>query len=648
MPPLTLTNSDSSWFVNFYSPRCSHCHHSAPTWKEVAKLLDGVVKIASFNCEYDRHFCHQVGVRAYPTQLYYKKNSQHGIRYTGENTQVAIMRFALDRLDIYVPKISDVQWKRFLRGKDIVERPMLIFTCGDHQNCFSPDDRLVVAATFDKLIDVKVFTCADGNCHDNVSRNTHAVYLPIYNASSWEPVFFDGLSDVNALVEKLLDHLPAPRELTDNDFTIIKGTEADVAWLICFYLGDSAAIDLQMRKLSISGVNLGKIHCGRNGQLCSTLGVNRYPIWGMLKPGGAFELDHGKSSNNDIIKFAQLSVKTTNVQALTLEEAVSILHRHNGDEVWFLDWYTPWCPPCIQFLMELRRASLEFDASIVRFGTIDCTVHTALCRQHSIQYYPTAMLVNGSSTHLFTIQKTAANVIQFINEKRNPSVIELTSESFRRKLARKKSKVMWIVDYFVSWCGPCQRLAPEWVAVAKALSSLPFVNVASVDCEAEASLCSFQGVHSYPNIRMYPLGSEGLSTVALYNGQRDSWSMLTWITSFLPKRIRDLTASDYQRVLDSKHTWIVDFYLPHCWPCQKMEPELAIASHLVEKVKFGRINCNFYVNECAHVKVFPTLVLYDPKRTRKNDGVKIDATTAAAIRDKVLQITNPRLEHDEL
>lgn len=93
-------------------------------------------------------------------------------------------------------------------------------------------------------------------------------------------------------------------------------------------------------------------------------------------------------------------------------------------------------------------------------------------------------------------------------------VMELTSENFNLKLAKKKSKVMWIVDYFASWCAPCQRLASEWIAVAKSLSSLSFVNVASIDCEAEASLCASQGIRSYPNIRMYPLGSEGLSKIA--------------------------------------------------------------------------------------------------------------------------------------
>lgn len=75
---------------------------------------------------------------------------------------------------------------------------------------------------------------------------------------------------------------------------------------------------------------VGKMNCGRNGQLCSKLGINHYPMWGMLKPGGAFELNHGKNFNNDIIKFVQISVKATNVWALSAEEASSILQRNNG------------------------------------------------------------------------------------------------------------------------------------------------------------------------------------------------------------------------------------------------------------------------------------------------------------------------------
>lgn len=75
---------------------------------------------------------------------------------------------------------------------------------------------------------------------------------------------------------------------------------------------------------------VGKMNCGRSRQLCDKLGVNRYPMWGVLKPGGAFELHHGKNTNNDIIKFVQISAKATNVWALTAEKTLSILQRNSG------------------------------------------------------------------------------------------------------------------------------------------------------------------------------------------------------------------------------------------------------------------------------------------------------------------------------
>lgn len=91
------------------------------------------------------------------------------------------------------------------------------------------------------------------------------------------------------------------------------------------------------------------------------------------------------------------------------------------DEAWFLDWYAPWCPPCMQFLPEVRKASLNFDPSVIHFGTIDCTLHSEICRQYNIRSYPTAMLVNGSNTHHFSSHKTASHVVDFIHETMNPT-----------------------------------------------------------------------------------------------------------------------------------------------------------------------------------------------------------------------------------
>lgn len=77
----------------------------------------------------------------------------------------------------------------------------------------------------------------------------------------------------------------------------------------------------------------GKINCGKYSHVCSTLGINRYPMWGIVKPGGAFELYHGKNSFNDIVKFLYSSVKAVNVWALTAEQVTSILEGKNGGRI---------------------------------------------------------------------------------------------------------------------------------------------------------------------------------------------------------------------------------------------------------------------------------------------------------------------------
>lgn len=67
----SVRNSPYIWFINFYSPQCSHCHHLAPEWRKLAKELEGVIRIGAVNCEEDWMLCRQEGVHSYPSLLVY-------------------------------------------------------------------------------------------------------------------------------------------------------------------------------------------------------------------------------------------------------------------------------------------------------------------------------------------------------------------------------------------------------------------------------------------------------------------------------------------------------------------------------------------------------------------------------------------------
>ncbi|XP_015119797.1 dnaJ homolog subfamily C member 10 [Diachasma alloeum] len=653
-----VINSEKIWMINFYSPMCSHCRTLAPSWRKIAKDFEGVIRVGAVNCEDDWSLCRQLGIQSYPTLLFYPRNSQHGIGFTARKNYDEISEFIMSSLDVNLEKLSQSSFNRLMQDSRSREKSWLIFTCGKNRKCFKNEDQLKISAIFENILTVGIFNCDKNHCNDLPEFSTSAVFIPGGTYDSKSPVLFEEFENIDILVHQVLEQLPEPKEITANDFEEIKdGFESDSeGWLLCFYIGHATELDLLLKRLPgiIQDVNFGKVNCGRYQALCSALSINRYPMWGVLKPSGAFELNHGKGNINDIAKFAENSIKAQNVWALSASKILAILQRKiRSEEVWFLDWYAPWCPPCMQFLPELRKASLHFQKSTINFGTVDCTVHLSICRQYNIRSYPTAMLINGSATSQFTLQKTARNIIEFIKESMNPTVIKLNSTNFHKTLGRKKSNSLWVVDYFAPWCGPCQQLAPEWTSVAKVIHLLPNVKIASVDCEADGDLCRTQGVRSYPTIRLYPIGSEGLNQVAMYNGNRDATSLMRWIVKFLGIKVKEFTEHDLERkaINNKKEVWVIDYYAPWCGHCQVLEPHFVIAAQMLEgKAKFGRLNCDEHRSTCrrAGVNAYPTVFIYKIGDQRLNGGKKVEGTTAEAIRDEVMVLMKDLGRHDEL
>jgi DnaJ family protein C protein 10 len=85
----SVINSGDLWFVNFYSPNCHHCHNLAPTWREVGRELQGVVRIGAVNCGEDWGLCNQQGIHSFPSLLIFPR-----VR----NTKLINIKIVLDAL----------------------------------------------------------------------------------------------------------------------------------------------------------------------------------------------------------------------------------------------------------------------------------------------------------------------------------------------------------------------------------------------------------------------------------------------------------------------------------------------------------------------------------------------------------------------
>lgn len=91
-------------------------------------------------------------------------------------------------------------------------------------------------------------------------------------------------------------------------------------------------------------------------------------------------------------------------------------------------------------------------------------------------------------------------------------VVHHTSDAnFKKDVLESKQPVL--VDFYATWCGPCQRLSPVIESVSKSYSGR--VSVFKVDVDKNPKLAERYGITSIPSIKMFKKGKLVDSTVGL-------------------------------------------------------------------------------------------------------------------------------------
>ncbi len=93
--------------------------------------------------------------------------------------------------------------------------------------------------------------------------------------------------------------------------------------------------------------------------------------------------------------------------------------------------------------------------------------------------------------------------IKNIQEVYDMAVTTITNSNFNSEV--EKSGSTTLVDFWASWCGPCQMMSP---VVDELADEMPDIKVGKVNVDEEPELASRFGVMSIPTLIVFKNGAE--------------------------------------------------------------------------------------------------------------------------------------------
>ncbi|WP_026376323.1 thioredoxin TrxC [Aestuariibacter salexigens] len=106
------------------------------------------------------------------------------------------------------------------------------------------------------------------------------------------------------------------------------------------------------------------------------------------------------------------------------------------------------------------------------------------------------------------------------NRLHTSSPAQLTDATFQRYI--EKNALPVLVDYWASWCGPCQMMAPVFAKLASETESILF---AKVDTEHAQQVSAAAGIRSIPTLVLFYAGKE----VNRVSGALSEHQLRAWI-----------------------------------------------------------------------------------------------------------------------
>jgi len=272
----------------------------------------------------------------------------------------------------------------------------------------------------------------------------------------------------------------------------------------------------------------------------------------------------------------------------------------NGDGVWIVEFYAPWCGHCKNLVPEYKKAAKALKG-VVKVGAVNADEHRSLGGQYGVQGFPTIKIFgankkkpedyNGARSAQGFVDAGLAAAKKLVNAQMSgkssgggsgggssggnnanagpgegKDVVELTDANFKKKVL--DSDMGWLVEFYAPWCGHCKSLAGPWADAASQLKGK--MNLGALDATQHGSTAQDYEVRGYPTIKYFAPGS---SEAEDYEGGRSASAIVKWAEE---KLAENAPAPEIKQILDEsilteacdKHPLCVIAFLPNILDCQ--------------------------------------------------------------------------------
>lgn len=104
------------WFVQFYGPRSKPCRELTGEWKALAKRLDGIVNVASVNCDENPELCIEFNIKKYPVIIFFTDNLDIDPElYIGAKTFKPLYDFILGKISWFLQPVTSLTFNDFIQ-----------------------------------------------------------------------------------------------------------------------------------------------------------------------------------------------------------------------------------------------------------------------------------------------------------------------------------------------------------------------------------------------------------------------------------------------------------------------------------------------------------------------------------------------------